>query len=108
VLVFVTTVKHLQIPEIHVPSGFGDDGSWPWMARAASQLQPEINVRTVDENGDGVPDEDTLLGKVIFYAMGILKEEDFERFEVAYASPSHHKVPEELEAAQVIILRVKD
>jgi hypothetical protein len=40
--------------------------------------------------------------------MGILKEEDFERFEVAYASPSHHKVPEELEAAQVIILRVKD
>ncbi|KYH38209.1 MAG: hypothetical protein AYL30_005600 [Candidatus Hecatellales archaeon B24] len=108
VLVFITTARHPQIPEIHVPSGFGDAGNWPWIARAASQIQPEINAENIDKNGDGIPDEDTFLGKVIFYAMGIFKEEDFERFEVAYASPSHYKLSEEMEAAQIIILKVKD
>jgi len=108
VLVFVTTVRYPQIPEIHMPSGFGDAGNWPWMARAASQIQPEIKAENIDKNRDGVPDEDTFLGKVIFYAMGVLKEEDFERFEVVYASPSHYNLREETEAAQIIILKVKD
>ncbi|RLI25844.1 MAG: hypothetical protein DRO52_03475, partial [Candidatus Hecatellales archaeon] len=107
-LAFITTFKHPQVSGYHVPLGFGDDGSWMWMARAASQLKPGFTMENLDKNGDGIPDEDTLLGKIIFYAMGVADEEVFERFEIAYVSPSHGEVPEASETAQIIILKVKD
>ena len=106
-LVSIATVKHPQIAGIHLPAGFGDEGSWIWMARAAHEIKPEITLNSVDKNGDGFPDAETLLGKAIFYAIGLITEENFKHFQIVYVSPSHEKLKEAELITQIIILKVE-
>ncbi|WP_309491957.1 STT3 domain-containing protein [Candidatus Hecatella orcuttiae] len=107
ILIFVTTAPIGALQISHLPWGYGDEGKWVWMARIAQGTHPEISVENADRNGDGLPDEHTLLGKVILYSIGRIAEEDFEKFEVAYVSPSHFWIDQPKTTTQVIILKGK-
>ncbi|MGP3666890.1 MAG: STT3 domain-containing protein [Candidatus Bathyarchaeota archaeon] len=102
ILVFITTAKWSGF---HQPLGFGDEGKWGWMARIANKVHPEISIENVDKDENGLPDWDTLLGKLILYACGI--NVIFEKFEVVYVSPSHQYVisNEPKITTQVIIVK---
>ncbi|RLI04719.1 hypothetical protein DRO26_04035 [Candidatus Bathyarchaeota archaeon] len=102
ILVFVTT---FPIHGRHQPWGYGDEGKWIWMARIAHAYYPWISPTTVDKDKNGLPDENTLLGKLILYACGIPVK--FENCKVVYVSPSHDYVVygEQKITTQVIIVK---
>ena len=104
ILVFLTT---FPIGKNHQPWGYGDEGKWIWMARIAHIYHPEITEESVDKDGNGLPDENTLLGKLIYYACGLPVK--FESFKVVYTSPSHQYVVrgEAKPTTQVIIVKGK-
>lgn len=109
ILVFLTTAMH-PATGTHMPWGFGDEGKWIWMAQIAEGVHPEINVQTVDKDENGLPDPETLLGKLILYSIGFIDAEGFQGWDVVYVSPSHSYAIDNLDqpSTQVIILKGKD
>ena len=105
ILVFITTAKWLNS---HQPLGFGDEGKWGWMARIANKVHPEISIESVDKDANGLPDWDTLLGKLILYACG--RNVTLTKFNIIYVSPSHQYVVnnEPKITTQVIIVKGTD
>lgn len=102
ILVFLTT---FPIEKKHQPWGYGDEGKWVWMAKIAHIYHPEITEENVDKDGNGLPDKETLLGKLIYYACGLPVR--FEKIKVVYTSPSHQYVirGEPKPTTQIIIVK---
>jgi len=100
ILVFVTTMPTSGGNALW---GVGDEGKWGWMAAIAQGYHPEISMESVDKDGNGLPDGDTLLGKAIIYAAGYPVE--FESCKVVYVSPSHQDLQQMKPTTQVIILK---
>ncbi len=102
ILAFVTT---FPVYGQHRPWGYGDEGKWVWMARIAHGYHPEISEETVDRDKNGLPDENTLLGKIILYACGF--PVNFEAGKIVYVSPSHEYVVkgEQKITTQIIIVK---
>ena len=87
ILVFITT---FPVGGRHQPWGYGDEGKWIWMYRIAHLYHPNLKLENIDKDRNRLPDKNTLLGKLIYWACGIPVK--FEKFKVVYASPSHQYV----------------
>ena len=103
ILIFVTTSPG---PQGHGPWGFGDEGKWVFMADIANGFFPEISRSTVDKDGNGLPDTETLMGKAIEFAVG--RNVDFTSSEVAFVSSSHELLGTDRPSTQVIIIKAKE
>ncbi|MFH1328324.1 MAG: STT3 domain-containing protein [Candidatus Bathyarchaeota archaeon] len=108
ILIFVTTLPTNDIrnwPQGHQPAGWGDEGKWFFMADIAQDTHPEISRVNVDKNQDNLPDEDTLLGKMIRFSVGM--PVTLTDSEIVFVSSSHQYIyaAEPKFTAQVIILK---
>ena len=73
--------------------GFGEDGKWRWMARIAGLNETEFEETTKDSDGNsyGIPNANTVLGKMIWNGIGGSPVSSYsapEHFNLVFASTS--------------------
>jgi len=73
--------------------GFGEDGKWRWMARIAGLNETQLEETTKDSDGNsyGIPNANTVLGKMIWNGIGGSPVSSYskpEHFNLVFASTS--------------------